>query len=51
MMDWYDWGVAIKGLWNFTQTYFVEGDWNVEMYFDILEEGVGLIGTGALSEW
>jgi len=45
-MYWFDWGVAIKGLWNFTQTYE-----NVEMYYDIFEEGVGLIGTGALSMW
>lgn len=45
-MEWYDWGIAIKGIFRFTQTYD-----NFEMYFDILGEGSRLIGTGALSEW
>lgn len=51
MMYWHDWQVAIKGLYHFTSTYFIQPGFNVEMYFDIFEEGVGLIGTGALSEW
>lgn len=45
-MEWYDWGVAIKELFKFTQKYD-----NFEMFFDILGEESRLIGTGALSEW
>ncbi len=51
MMYWHDWGVALIGLLHFTGTYIVQTWCNAEMYFGILEEGVGFIGTGALSEW
>lgn len=45
-MDWEDFAVAIKGLLHFANTYDT-----VEFYYDIVEEGIGLLGTGAFSRW
>ena len=45
-MDWADWAVAVKGLLYFVRTYD-----SIEFYYDVIQEGVGLLGTGAMSEW
>ena len=42
-MDWYDWKIALLGLLHFIRTYDT-----VEMYYDILDEDMDLLGTGAL---
>lgn len=46
VMDWEDFGIMIRGLLHFANSYE-----SVEYYYEVIAEGDGVIGTGALSSW
>ncbi|KAG6989924.1 hypothetical protein G7Y79_00061g093110 [Physcia stellaris] len=45
-MDWEDLGIMIRGLLHFANSYE-----SVEYYYEVIAEGDGVLGTGALSSW
>ena len=45
-MDWEDLGIMIRGLLHLANSYE-----SVEYYYEVIAEGDGVLGTGALSSW
>ena len=45
-MDWEDFGIMLRVLLHFANSYE-----SVEYYYEVIAEGDGVIGTGALSRW